>query len=194
MVTADSTAYPASSLAPEGTPQSADLAPIRNRRSLRAVWRGKKSKRLSARPTGGFASFARGLVRDGGNYVREEIEILPQAEGTELKEIVWLQEELPAAKIAGTVEGVPILAENFFLGSENPHARVSCKSTAICRLPCPLKIPKGEKYSASFVVGVAPAGQLRRGFLYYVEHERACPYRPFLHYNSWYDISWDLSP
>ena len=27
-------------------------------------------------------------------------------------------------------------------------------------------------------------------FLYYVERERARPYRPFLHYNSWYDISW----
>ena len=40
------------------------------------------------------------------------------------------------------------------------------------------------------VVGVAPAGQLRRGFLYYVERERAHPYRPFLHYNSWYDVAW----
>jgi hypothetical protein len=35
-----------------------------------------------------------------------------------------------------------------------------------------------------------PAGQLRRGFLYYVERERPRPYRPFLHYNSWYDIAW----
>ncbi|MEO9022597.1 MAG: enterotoxin, partial [Ginsengibacter sp.] len=37
---------------------------------------------------------------------------------------------------------------------------------------------------------VTPKGQLRRGFLYYVERERAHPYRPFLHYNSWYDLSW----
>jgi hypothetical protein len=42
----------------------------------------------------------------------------------------------------------------------------------------------------SFVVGVAPANQLRRGFLYYLERERAHPYRPYLHYNSWYDIAW----
>ena len=30
---------------------------------------------------------------------------------------------------------------------------------------------------------------MRRAFLYYLERERAHPYRPFLHYNSWYDIA-----
>jgi hypothetical protein len=35
-----------------------------------------------------------------------------------------------------------------------------------------------------------PQGQLRRGFLYYVERERTHPHRPFLHYNSWYDIGY----
>ena len=40
------------------------------------------------------------------------------------------------------------------------------------------------------VIGVVPPGQLRRGFLYYVERQRAHPYRPALHYNSWYDVSW----
>jgi hypothetical protein len=31
---------------------------------------------------------------------------------------------------------------------------------------------------------------MRRGFLNYVERERAHPYRTFLHYNSWYDIGY----
>jgi hypothetical protein len=31
---------------------------------------------------------------------------------------------------------------------------------------------------------------LRRGFLHYLERERAAPYHGFLHYNSWYDIAW----
>jgi hypothetical protein len=39
-------------------------------------------------------------------------------------------------------------------------------------------------------MGATPPGQLRRGFLHYVERERAHPYHPFLHYNSWYDIAW----
>ena len=47
-----------------------------------------------------------------------------------------------------------------------------------------------EAWSRSAVVGVAPPGQLRRAFLYYVERERARPYRLFLHYNSWWDIAW----
>ena len=42
----------------------------------------------------------------------------------------------------------------------------------------------------SFVIGVAPKDQLRRAFLYYLERERAHPYRPYLHYNSWYDTAW----
>jgi hypothetical protein len=37
-------------------------------------------------------------------------------------------------------------------------------------------------------VGVTPEGQLRRGFLYYLERERAQPYRPFLQYNNGYEI------
>jgi len=36
---------------------------------------------------------------------------------------------------------------------------------------------------------VVPDDQLRRGFLYYLERERAHPYRPFLHYNSWYHLN-----
>ncbi len=33
-------------------------------------------------------------------------------------------------------------------------------------------------------------GPLRRDFLAYLERERARPYSPFLHYNSWYDIGY----
>ena len=50
----------------------------------------------------------------------------------------------------------------------------------------------GPRQSTSLgsVVGVYPEGQLRRSFLRYIEKERAHPYRPFLHYNSWYDIGY----
>ena len=40
------------------------------------------------------------------------------------------------------------------------------------------------------MIGTTRPGQLRRDFLAYVEHERAHPYRPFLHYNSWYDLGY----
>jgi hypothetical protein len=45
--------------------------------------------------------------------------------------------------------------------------------------------------NVSTVWGITPVNQLRRGFLYYVERERAHPYHQVLHYNSWFDIAWD---
>jgi hypothetical protein len=60
---------------------------------------------------------------------------------------------------------------------------VSCRAAPRCR--------PGESYAASLVTGFVPKGQLRRGFLLgYLERERAHPYRPFLHYNSWYDLGY----
>jgi len=59
-----------------------------------------------------------------------------------------------------------------------------------CSLPYMILLKPGGPIVHSSVIGVVPQGQLRRGFLYYVERERAHPYRPFLHYNSWYDIGY----
>jgi hypothetical protein len=60
-----------------------------------------------------------------------------------------------------------------------------------CRLARNAVLKDGETLVQSFVLGVAAPGQMRRGFLAYVERERIHPYRPFLHYNSWFDIAWD---
>jgi len=63
-----------------------------------------------------------------------------------------------------------------------------------CRLVRNAVLAKDSKLPQSLVIGVAPAGQMRRAFLYYLENERAHPYRPFLHYNAWYDICWNGVP
>ena len=55
----------------------------------------------------------------------------------------------------------------------------------------PLERNRTLVYSA--VAGVVRDGQLRRDFATYLERERAHPYRPFLHYNSWGDIGY-LTP
>jgi hypothetical protein len=49
----------------------------------------------------------------------------------------------------------------------------------------------GKSISEWSVIGVSPEGQKRRSFLYYIERERAHPYRQFLHYNCWWDITTD---
>jgi hypothetical protein len=64
------------------------------------------------------------------------------------------------------------------------------KAHATCWLDLALPIQKGKTFMVSSVLGVVPEGQLRRAFLYYLERERAHAYRPFLHYNSWYDIGY----
>ena len=51
-----------------------------------------------------------------------------------------------------------------------------------------LPLRKGQSVDYSLVIRAAPPRQMRRGFLNYVERERAHPYRTFLHYNTWYDI------
>ena len=47
----------------------------------------------------------------------------------------------------------------------------------------------GQMHRSSLVVGVVPLAQMRRGFLYYLERERAHPTRAMVHYNSWYDLA-----
>jgi len=47
----------------------------------------------------------------------------------------------------------------------------------------------GKTVSEWSVIGVMPENQNRRAFLYYLERERARPYKQFLHYNCWWDIT-----
>ena len=47
---------------------------------------------------------------------------------------------------------------------------------------------KGAKWKVSSVVGLLAPQQTRRSFLSYIERERAVPYRPFVHYNDWYEV------
>ena len=76
------------------------------------------------------------------------------------------------------------------MGIENPVAIASVngnnvgvqveKASEVISVGTPLT------YTAS--VGLVPANQMRRGFLYYVERERVHYRRPYLTYVSWYDL------
>jgi hypothetical protein len=87
------------------------------------------------------------------------------------------------------VKGSPLTAGDFFLGFESPLSESSVVAgRGVSELHSGVPIGAGQSAQFSSVVGVAPAGQMRRAFLTYVERERAHPYRTFLHYNSWFDI------
>jgi hypothetical protein len=131
-------------------------------------------------------------LRDGSNYVRQHISLAPKKDDVNLREIVLVQ--TPDGSPAGTLDGSPVtIADMFFLAFEHPLSKIRQPHVGVeCRLPRNTPLRVGEEQTYSSVVGVAPPGQLRRAFLYYVERERAQPYRPFLHYNSWYDLGYGL--
>jgi len=132
----------------------------------------------------------RATLRDGSNYVRQEITLTAKNNPIDIKEIaLW---DLKAkAEVEGIVDGSPVVAGNMFFAFESPLSKSTSNSNGFrCSLPYTTRLAPGERLEYSSVFGVVPDGQLRRGFLYYVERQRVHPYRPFLHYNSWYDIGY----
>jgi hypothetical protein len=139
----------------------------------------------------GLRATWRAILRDGGAYVRQEVELRPAGADVPVREIVLLDLDAPGARVSGSVKGSPVVAGNLFLGFEHPLSESAVAGTrAHASLPRELPLRRGTTFTVSSVLGTTPPGQLRRGFLRYVERERAHPYRPFLHYNSWYDIGY----
>jgi hypothetical protein len=191
IILADGRRYAASTLAVEDQPRCSELAPQAAAARLAARIPAKQAQVALRSADGRLRLLWRAELHDGANYVRQELEITAREECA-IRDIVWLDEPLPGARTAGLVDGSPLVAGNFFLGYEDPHALNAADGAKIsCRLRRNAPLRKGETISQSFVIGVAPPRQMRRAVLYYLERERAHPYRPFLHYNSWYDTAWD---
>jgi hypothetical protein len=132
-----------------------------------------------------------GILRDGSNYLRQEITVRALAQYVPVSEIRMIAWRLPEAKVVGSVPGSPVVANSVFAGFEHPLSKCSVlDGVATCSLSRELPLPSGHEVKYSSVIGVTPQKQLRRGFLNYVERERAHPYRTFLHYNSWYDLGY----
>ncbi len=130
-------------------------------------------------------------LRDDSNYVRTELELLPTKGDVRLPVVDAIDITAPNAAVVGKVPGSPIVAKSFFFGAEHPMA-VSRVYGDLDRsfLERALPLKSGLKTSYSAVLGVSPAGQTRRAFNRYIERERPRPYKPFLHYNSWYDLGY----
>ena len=132
------------------------------------------------------------ILRENSSYVRQELTLRAAGKDVLIKEIVLFDEQAPGAKTIGTVDGSPVIANNFFFGYEHPMSQntVDANQRVRCSFLRNAVLKDGESLVQSCVAGVVLHRQLRRGFLDYVERERAHPYRTFLHYNSWYDIAW----
>ena len=187
----DGHAISAGSLRISGEPKIADLAgtPTSSRLAERAA--GKSLTIESDDPVTSLHITWRAMLRDGSNYVRQEVTLSAGKSPVAISEVRLIDWNLPQAHVAGTVKGSPIVADGVFAGFEHPLSRCAVgPERTRCTLERTLPLQPGAPVVYSSVVGVAPPGQLRRAFLYYLERERAHPYRTFLHYNSWYDLGY----
>jgi hypothetical protein len=131
------------------------------------------------------------ILREGANYVRQEITIRALHQPLALTQIGLIDAVLPGATVSGHAKGSPVTAGTWFLGFEHPLSECRVREgRASCWLSRELPLQAGLSVTYSSVIGVTHAAQLRRDFLNYVEMERAHPYRTFLHYNSWYDLGY----
>lgn len=142
-------------------------------------------------PDGSFQATWRAIVRDGSNYLRQELAISPATGSLSLRQIAFVDVGLSDARVAGTIQGSPVVTATTFWAVEHPMSECRVEGDrARCVLARDVPIAAGRTFTLGAVEGVSPPEQFRRGFLNYIERERAHPYRTFLHYNTWYDIGY----
>jgi hypothetical protein len=130
------------------------------------------------------------VLKDHSNYLRQEFTLISE-EPLAVDKISLI--EIPqnnAMKPGGIVAGSPWVNVNkgIFMGFEHPLCHYAVKNNEAVSFmvrTTPLVPQKTVSYSTAW--GVSPKGQMRRAFLYYIERQRAVPYREFLHFNSWFN-------
>jgi hypothetical protein len=180
-----------SELALDGRPQFAPVAA--DAKSIRRAGR-RTGRQLAVRfrdAQTGAAFQWRAILLDGTRYLRYELELTAGSSNLPVREIVLWDFDLPRVAVVGRVKGSPAVADSLYVAFEHPLSTTTVSGSRVrCSLTRQLPIRAGQSFACSAVAGSTEAGQLRRGFLEYVEDQRAHPYRTFLHYNTWYDIGY----
>ena len=179
----------ASDLEPVGPPNYADIEAKPN--AVRAAERvaGREINAKFRDGKSGTTIQWRAVLRDGANYLHMSIAMNGSESAARLRNVELLDVRGPGAVQVGSVPGSPVTMGQTFFGIELPFSTNQLSADGFrSSFGCNLPLGKGNRYAFSSVVGVVEKGQLRRGFLRYLEQERAVPYRPFLHYNCWYDL------
>ncbi|MGF6595548.1 hypothetical protein P3T23_000255 [Paraburkholderia sp. GAS448] len=126
---------------------------------------------------------------DGSLYLRERVAITAISQNEDIVTVSLLETQVAGARASGEFKGAPVVAGNVYLGFELPLSESQVLDDSVrFILSRALPLEKGKTIVYSAVAGVVRDGQLRRDFATCLERERARPYRPFLHYNSWNDL------
>lgn len=172
-------------------PEIKDLAPELDAPQRSLQFPGKQIEVHLEEKNCGLRAIWRGILRDGSSYVRQEVTLQANDKDVNISSVRLIDLQVTGAYVSGAVKGSPIIAGNLFFGFEHPLSESrAIDHRAIAALSRELPLRAGQSVRYSSVAGVSVPGQLRRGFLQYVERERAHPYRTFLHYNSWYDLGY----
>ncbi len=132
------------------------------------------------------------LTRSGSSYMREQLTINSGVRGLPISKIELLQFQDPWAHVIGTVKGSPAADDCMYFALEHPLSFITVdKGSVEAGIDRVLPLQPNQSVTYSSVIGTYSPGQLRRAFLAYIEKERPRPYRPFLNYNSWYDIGYE---
>jgi len=174
------------------SPPRAQSLPVDTKASRLAARIPGKAVQASFGDAGGRFRVDWQLVqRDGSPYLREKVTITALKQDEKIAKVSLLETQLADAEVVGEVNGSPVVAGDVYLGFENPQSDSEVRGSDVkLTLARTLPLEQGKTVVYSAVIGVVRDGQLRRDFASYVERERAHPYRPFLHYNSWYDIGY----
>lgn len=184
----DGTVLTSSDFRLEGKPEVRHLAPDVSSPRLARHDPGTALAVRYAAPAHHLTAEWRVVLRRNSTYLREEL-VLHATAAVLIHQIVLFDVRVAGAHTEGDVSGSPVVAGNVFLGYEQPLAQNTVVNGVVrCAYVRDAVLKPHEALQQSLVLGVVQRGQLRRDFLAYIERERAHPYRPFLQYNSWYDI------
>ena len=137
----------------------------------------------------GITILWKGTLANGANYVKESFTI-KATKDVDIKRLQLVELKGTGFSIPGSVPGTPLVheASRTFYGIEIPVAIANVtEDSATIGFDSQLPMKAGEEHTFTVVQGVYPEGQMRRGFLAYLERERALPYELMLQYNCWYD-------
>ena len=186
----------ASQLRVQGSPQVETLAADPKSLRLADQQPGQAIVVRLASADGQLEATWRAELRDGSSYVRQRIACRSMRQEMELADVVVWDLAAPGAEVCGAVDGSPVVAGAWFFAAEHPMSKSKLEEegsdSRVRRFTCRYQVngllSPGQAREFRSVVGVTPGGQLRRGFLYYIERERAQPYRQLLHYNNGYEV------
>jgi hypothetical protein len=184
-------AMKASELTLAGKPSLARVEPDSSCPRQSSHFAGWQATVPLASPDGRLRAEWQATLRDESSYVQQQVTLRAGDGEVGVREVALEIDGAPDPSVIGGVDGSPVVAGTLLFACEHPLAENRVEDGRVmCTARCFQPLRPGEAWTRTWAVGVVPQGQLRRGYLYYVERERARPYKLFLHYNSWWDIAW----